>query len=314
MTVPAAHARLEGLGTYLHLAVRRPAVLTPAVRLLQQVVADVDATCSRFREDSDLSRANRSPGRWVAVDPLLVAATAVACDVAAHTGGLVNPLLGRTLVELGYDRDFGSLAPVAPTSPVDMATTGEVPDADAWRDIGLDPDGAIRLPAGTALDLGSTGKAWTADLAAAAIGTELGEPCLVSVGGDVRVVGGGRPWSVGLSERPDGPVQEQVLVGDGGLATSSTLVRRWSHERLPRHHIVDPRTGGPAEEVWRTVTATGASCVAANTASTAAVVLGRDATGWLEQRRVAARLVRRHGGVVVTGGWPAPPAAAEAGA
>lgn len=302
--MPATHARLEALGTYLFLAVRRPARLAPAVRLARQVVADVDATCSRFRDDSDLSRANRSPGRWVEVDPLLVAATAVACEVAAHTGGLVNPLLGRTLIELGYDRDFGRLLPLAPTALVDPAAVGEVPETDAWRGIDLDPDGAIRLPAGAALDLGSTGKAWTADLVAAAIEAELGEPCLVSVGGDVRVCGDGVPWPVALSERPGDPVQEQVLVGPGGLATSSTLVRRWSHDRVARHHIVDPRTGGPAEEVWRTVTATGSSCVAANAASTAAVVLGRDAPDWLDERRVSARLVGRHGDVCLTGGWP----------
>jgi thiamine biosynthesis lipoprotein len=56
------------------------------------------------------------------------------------------------------------------------------------------------------------------------------------------------------------------------------------------------------------VTAAGPSCVAANTASTAAVVLGHEAPGWLEERRVAARLVPSRGFSVSTTGWPDSPA------
>jgi thiamine biosynthesis lipoprotein len=59
--------------------------------------------------------------------------------------------------------------------------------------------------------------------------------------------------------------------------------------------------------VWRTVTATGPTCVAANTAATAAVVLGADAPAWLDVRGVAARLQSGRGQVVATGTWPRSP-------
>ena len=81
-------------------------------------------------------------------------------------------------------------------------------------------------------------------------------------------------------------------------------VRRWQRAGVARHHVVDPRTGLPAAEVWRTVTATGPTCVAANAAATAAIVLGADATDWLEQRGVDARLVGHDGRVVRLGAWP----------
>jgi len=304
------HEQLEAFGTYLFLAVRRPAVLSAAVELAECVVADVDATCSRFREDSDLSRANAAAGSWVEVDPLLVAAVEVACQAAEATAGLVNPLLGRTLVQLGYDRDFRRLpTPVATLLPGD-APGAEAPSLDAWRDIRTDPGGAVRVPSDTALDLGSTGKAWASDLIAAAIEDDLGEAALVSVGGDVRVAApDGRPWQVAISEAPDGPVHQVVGVEAGGLATSSTRVRRWSHRGVVRHHLLDPRTGGPAGDRWRTVTATGPSCVAANTAATAAVVLGDQAPAWLTERGVAARLLGSDGSLVTTGEWPREPAA-----
>ena len=52
------------------------------------------------------------------------------------------------------------------------------------------------------------------------------------------------------------------------------------------------------------VTVAAASCLDANTASTAALVLGVDALAWLEQRGLHARLVARTGAVMVTSGWP----------
>ena len=53
------------------------------------------------------------------------------------------------------------------------------------------------------------------------------------------------------------------------------------------------------------MTAIGSSCTAANTASTASIVLGDEATGWLGDLGVTARLVDAHGNVTRTGNWPA---------
>ena len=196
----------------------RGAAATP-LALAQQVVADVDATCSRFRDDSDLTRANRHPGRWVDVDPLLVAAVAVAREAAEESGGLVSPLLGRPLVQLGYDRDLGR-APGRRRRYTDLPV--DVPAPDAWRAIGLDRSGRIRVPDGTALDLGATGKAFAADLVATAVERELGVPAVVSLGGDVRVAApDGRPWSVAVSEHPGAAPATTVWIDRGGLATSS---------------------------------------------------------------------------------------------
>ncbi|HWL98221.1 MAG TPA: FAD:protein FMN transferase, partial [Nocardioidaceae bacterium] len=181
MNAPTRHTRFDALGTYVFLAVRRPVALRGAERVARRVLADVDATCSRFRADSDLSMANRHAGSWVDVDPLLVAALEVACDAARRTGGLVNPLLGRQLVQLGYDRDFDQLRDCAEQVTIPWPEPG--PDTDAWREIAIDPAGAVRVPADTALDLGSVGKAWAADLVAVGIEQELGEPAVVSLGG-----------------------------------------------------------------------------------------------------------------------------------
>ncbi|HEU5454718.1 MAG TPA: FAD:protein FMN transferase [Nocardioides sp.] len=298
------HARFDALGTYAFLAVRRPGGLADAVRLAKRVLSEIDATCSRFRDDSDLTRANRNAGKWVEVDPLLIAAVEAACDAAKQSGGLVHPLLGRPMVQLGYDRDFDQLSERADTLQFPWVDPG--PSLDSWQEIGLDHTGAIKVPDGTALDLGSVGKAWASDMIAAGIEQELGLPAIVSLGGDIRIAcPDWDPWHVAISERPGTSPDALVGLVCGGLATSSTQVRRWKRGGAVRHHLLDPRTGAPAPEVWRTVTAIGSSCTAANTASTASIVLGHEATGWLGDLGVTARLVDAHGNVTRTGNWPA---------
>ena len=116
--------RRQALGTYVFLGTRIPSDLELADRLAAEILEDVDRTCSRFRDDSDLCIVNNNPGVWVEVDPILAAAVTAACSAADQTGGLVNPLLGRPLVQLGYDRDFERLAeiesdPGAATVPAD---------------------------------------------------------------------------------------------------------------------------------------------------------------------------------------------------
>jgi thiamine biosynthesis lipoprotein len=89
------------------------------------------------------------------------------------------------------------------------------------------------------------------------------------------------------------------------MATSSTLARRWRRGHASVHHLLDPRTGLPADETWRTASVCAATCVDANAASTAAIVLGALAPAWLWERDLAARLVASDGRVMRVAGWPA---------
>jgi thiamine biosynthesis lipoprotein len=98
--------------------------------------------------------------------------------------------------------------------------------------------------------------------------------------------------------------EETVTITSGGIATSSTTVRRWTRGAVELHHIIDPATGLPAQGRWRTATVAAGSCVDANIASTAAIVMGDGATVWLESRRLQARLVDNEGNVRRIGGWP----------
>lgn len=267
------------------------------------VVAEVDAidrACSRFRADSELAAVNAAGGARVVVGPLLAEAVRVALDAARSTDGLVDPTVGAAVIAAGYDRDFAAL-------PADVPYRPAAP-APGWRAVHLD-GGALQMRPGVCLDLGATAKALAADRAAAAAAHAAApRGVLVSLGGDIAVAGrmpvGG--WPVGVADdHRDGHPAEVVALRSGGLATSSTTQRRWQRGGRPAHHILDPRSGEPAAEVWRTVSIAAHTCVRANIASTAAIVLGAAAPAWLEARRLPARLVAADGAVTTTGGWAA---------
>jgi len=298
--------RFAALGTYGELVVDgSPAALDAGLRVLRGELAALDLACSRFRSDSDLARVNAAAGRTRTVSPLFAAALAVAVRAAEQTDGDVDPTLGAALAAAGYDRDFAGLPadgpPVVPRPPSRLG----------WRDIEVDLDaGTVRVPPGAALDLGATAKAFGADRSADLIASTLQVGVLVNLGGDIAMAGplSAAGWPVRVTDRPvhddDGSSGQVVHLHGGGLATSSTVVRRWRRGGSICHHILDPRTGLPAEPVWRTVTVTAATCVDANTASTAAVVRGRAAPDWLAGLGLPSRLVDTAGRVHRIAGWP----------
>jgi thiamine biosynthesis lipoprotein len=133
---------------------------------------------------------------------------------------------------------------------------------------------------------------------------------LVSLGGDIAV-GGTAPrggWPVTVAEAPDRPDparSQLVRLAWGAVATSSVTCRQWRRGGRALHHIVDPRSGLPADGPWRTASVAAATCADANAAATAAIVAGEQAEAWLAAAGVPARLVSRYGDVRLAGGWPA---------
>jgi FAD:protein FMN transferase len=182
---------------------------------------------------------------------------------------------------------------------------------EPWRAIELwDDPPRVRLPVGISVDLGATAKALAADRAARAAHQAGEVGVLVALGGDIATCG--RPphggWSVHVTDdHRDGPTApgQTISIQSGGLATSSITARRWLHGGRAMHHILDPRDAEPVRATWRTASVAAATCLDANIASTAAIVLGEQAQSWLAEQGLPARLVAVDGTVVIQGGWPA---------
>lgn len=296
-----------------------PSTSARAARLVMRELDDIDAAASRFRADSEVSRVAAAGGRPVQVSRLLAELVAVAVDAARETDGDVDPTLGAGLASIGYDRDIDDLVDVGTALGVSPRRFAEASPNDAapfrvtarrhptWRAIRLDGR-TLTVPAGVVLDLGATAKAWAADRCAALVAEQVGGGAMVAIGGDVAVAGDDPAdgWTVLVQDGPDEPASTIRLTGARGVATSSILGRSWRHWNERMHHILDPVTGRPAAEVWRTVSVAGPSCLTANVLSTAAAVRGTRAIGLLRDRGLPARLVASDGSIVRLNGWPKP--------
>jgi FAD:protein FMN transferase len=306
-----AIARWRALGTSVVLCA--PAQqMASARRAVEAELWAIDVAASRFRTESELCRLNRANGLRTAVSPLLLQALALGIRAAELTDGAVDPTLGGELRRLGYDRDFDQLPDVPVTRPMQCAVDRRPRSRTSrWAQIELHDDPpSVRLPVGIQIDLGATAKALAADRAAVAAHTATGAGVLVSLGGDISTAGAGPDgaWMIRVTDdhRSDASAEGQTItIRDGGLATSSLIVRRWEHDGHENHHILDPETGQPVNPYWRTVSVAATDCVDANIASTAAIVLGARALAWLAEQQLPARLVSVDGTVMLLGGWPA---------
>ncbi|MCU1393824.1 MAG: thiamine biosynthesis protein [Ilumatobacteraceae bacterium] len=297
-----ARADFVVLGTGASVVTSEATAFDAAVAAARAQIDDIDRACSRFRPDSDLERVNQAGGRMVRVGQTFIEALTVALDAARVTGGAVDPTVGRALRLLGYDRDFAAVG----TGPA-VTRFAEV---SGWQVVEIDRDlRTVRVPRGVQLDLGATAKALAADRAAHAAALASGCGVLVSLGGDIACAGptASSGWPVFVAEWHGADLDadgQMILLHDGGLATSSTRVRRWRRGDDDVHHLIDPTTGRSASEHWRTVSVAAASCVEANIATTASIIRGAPAADWLASMGVPARLVRHDGVVVRLGGWP----------
>lgn len=298
---PVAARDWDLWSTRARLVVTRPEALEPALALVEDLLAEVELAASRFRPDAEVARLSPGPDGTVRVSAMLAGLLTAALEDAARTDGAVDPTVGAALSGLGYDRDIR----LVESGPRLVAVVRKVP---GWQVLHLEGRD-LRLPPGLEIDLGATAKAVAADRAAALVAERLRVGVLVNLGGDIATAGpapaGG--WQLLVRDTDSDPAARIELAAGTALATSSTTRRTWRRGAEQLHHIVDPRTGRPAEPVWRSVSVVAASCRDANAAATATIVKGRGGLAWLETQGLPSRLVDRTGTVHLRGGWPAEP-------
>lgn len=226
---------------------------------------------SRFRDQSELSRLNAS-GHPFHASPALFHLVELALEFARRSDGVFDPTILRQLEDAGYDRSFDLISSerIRPAQHAVRRST--------WRDVQLEPaTRTITLTRGTGIDLGGIGKGFAVDRVAAMLGT----PSLVDCGGDVFVAGrppGEDGWRVGVSD-PFAPERDLMVltVEDRGIATSSTLKRRWGASGRQKHHLIDPRTGEPSASDAVQVTVAAPTAVEADYHAKVALLHGAEA-------------------------------------
>jgi FAD:protein FMN transferase len=261
---------------------------------------DWEEHLSRFRPSSELNLVN-SQGGSTTVSPVLAEVLRNALDAQQKSGGLVNPLVLNALEDAGYDRDFDHL-------PNRITNENQKQNVAIKERLTLDFDNReLSLPLGSRLDLGGVAKGWAADKAADLLG-EKG-PALVDAGGDAAASApqlDGSPWPIAVANPLDPEEQlDLVLLWSGGIATSGRDYRRWQLNGHWQHHIIDPRTGLPAETDVLSATVVGPSARLAETAAKTILILGSlDGLRWLDKRsELSGLLCLEDGTTIPSRGW-----------
>lgn len=234
-----------------------------------------EQSLSRFRSDSELCQLNAQAGKPVKVSDVLWDVFQVSLEAERMTSGLVTPLILDALIYAGYDRSFETLFGTALRFLPDGPST-----INSLDQVGLDNSSrSIVLPAEARLDFGGVAKGWAAAKTAERL-REAG-PALVDAGGDMAISGprlDGSPWQIGV-ENPfaRGEDLETLYLDGGGVATSGKDYHRWMRGNLLQHHIIDPRSGLPAETDILTATIIAPTAVKAEAFAKAVLISGSQA-------------------------------------
>jgi FAD:protein FMN transferase len=200
---------------------------------------------SRFRSDSELCQLNMNAGCEISVSQILWDVYQVSLEAEHLTNGLVTPLILEALIRAGYDQSFDMLFNSSSRTLLDY----EVAQVSLSDVVANADTRSINLPRGARLDFGGIAKGWAAHQAAQRLG-KMG-PALVDAGGDIAVTGSllnGEPWAIGIENPFDRESNLEVIhLHSGGVATSGKDYHRWMRNGAMQHHIIDPRTGLPAE-------------------------------------------------------------------
>ena len=295
-----ARVELAAMGTTV--TVLLPTGHESAAAAVRALFAEWERALSRFRPESELSRLNARAGEPVAASPLLLSVLETALRAAAATGGLYDPTLLTQIVALGYAASFDTL----PADQPPAASAIALLPGGGWREIILDPSTcSVTLPRGIGLDFGGIAKGMAVDAALARL-RDMGCACaLVNAGGDLAVIGlppSAESWPVAV---PGRSAWWTVPLARGAMATSGIARRRWRQGGVPRHHLLDPRTGQPARGGLWSVTVTAAECAQAEVAAKVAFILGPDGGArFLRKLQLSGLLVCADGRLIRVGDWP----------
>jgi len=240
----------------------------------RQLFENVEASCSRFLPESELTRINDDPRIRVTLSPRMASVLHAADHARSITDGIVDAGIGSGVLVWGYDRTFAAVA------DRDEGALPERLPAPQWS-----IDGSVLTrSADTRIDLGGIAKGWTCDVA-----VEQGFAAVVSAGGDVR--SSDAETTVEVVD-PWGAAATTIHLGVGALATSSVSRRRWRVGAQEANHLIDPRTMSPTSSPVLSATAITTTAVEAEAAAKAILLRGADGLAWADRQSwISAALV-----------------------
>lgn len=260
------------MGTVIEIILQGDDEATASKAALQafQEIKVTEQRMSPWVETSDVSRLNRSAGEeWVRVSPETLDVIRRSLEISRLSEGAfdmtVAPLarLWRKAGEQGV-----------PPSPREIKKVLRLVN---FKEVFFRPDGALFLKKrGMAVDLGGIAKGYAVDRAVGTL-TSLGyQNLVVNAGGDLRTRGFKKdgPWSIGIQDpRSPEKLMATVPLSGSAMATSGDYEKYFFHQGKRYHHLIDPKTGRPADGC-RSVTVLAKDAMTADAMATAVFILG----------------------------------------
>lgn len=247
-------------------------------------VRRIENKYSRYRADSIVSRINAAAGSGAAIS--IDAETAQLLAFATQLFALSDGLFDATSGVLRQVWDFKT-----GRKPTAQQLADVLPHI-GWRHVRCNEQTAQLALPGMELDFGGFGKEYAADRAATLLANEGARHGLVNLGGDIRVIGpraDGSPWFMGIRHpraAQNNAVIASIPISSGALATSGDYERFFVDDGQRYCHILNPKTGWPAQH-WQSISVIAPACVAAGAMSTTAMLKGRNAIAFLEGQGVS---------------------------
>jgi thiamine biosynthesis lipoprotein len=255
----------------------------------------LEQTWSRFLPDSELNRLQAWHGDWLECSDDLVAALQWCRQMHVETRGLFDPSIRTSLEQLGYDRTFAEIVEEA-SRPGGLHAALPTGDTPASGLAGLEiSENWARLAPGLSIDLGGIGKGLAADLVADELIAAGANSAYVSLGGDIHAAG--EPvdhdgWRVPLLHPATGETVDHHVLYSGALVMSTVAIRRWSRGGVEHHHIIDPRSGRPANTDLIAVAVADQSAARGEALAKAAIIAGStDGAAMLRTANVKAWMI-----------------------
>ena len=253
-------------------AVDHPTALAASERAIRALEA-AEARLSTWREDSELSRFNRTDvGRPFLLSPKLAKNLHSAGYWWRETEGAFDPGIGMLIEAWGLRR--GGRVP----------QSGELENALACNgltSLSLDGETATRLHPGFWIEEGGFGKGAGLDEAISAMKGPGVVGGVVNLGGQIALLGDGKEGTFGIADPDDrSRMALTVQIGRGSLATSGNSERAIEVAGVRYGHILDPQHGRPARD-FGSLTVWAPTAMAADCLSTGLYVMGPDtALAW----------------------------------
>jgi len=242
-----------------------------AVEESMERIREIENLMSKTIETSDIYKLNNNPESEIEIDNESMNVLKKAVEYAEMTEGDFEPTIG-SLVELWGIGSEDAAVPEQSEIEAALASTG-------YNYLDLADNSAEITKAGVKIDLGGIAKGYAAEEVKKVVQKYNIEHAFVNLGGNVLVIGDkvdGSPWKIGIQDPREGRGNVMAVVDavDLTIVTSGNYERYFEENGKLYHHILDPKTGYPAENNLLSVSIISENSFDADALSTAVYVMG----------------------------------------